>query len=172
MKNKMNPKNPRTKEMNQTTLVLIRNLKQMGLISFAIDDLLNKYLLVWCLEKRLLPSGTFSDLVMSDLTNPPMPILVDFVKKKKLISFAIHDLCEKYLQEWCISKGIVTNDYIAGFRICSTVEDAEKTSIECIICGRIEVVKFPAGLPDHEITTLFENKGWDMEKEKCPKCNQ
>ncbi|NIR48731.1 hypothetical protein GWO43_09865 [candidate division KSB1 bacterium] len=164
-------RNENCKEFNPKTLELIRNLRAMGCLSFAVHDIFNKHLMNWCFEKKLLPNSSFARSTMESLSKPPMPMLIDFIERKNLISFAINDLFERHLQEWCISKGIVSNDYIATFGI-STVKDAEKTSIKCIICGKTETVEFPAESSDHKIISLFENKGWDMEKEKCPRCNQ
>lgn len=164
-------RNENCKEFDPKTLELIRNLRAMGCLSFAVHDLFNAHLMGWCFEKGLLPDDGFAQSTMDNLLESPIPLLIAFVEKKNLITFAINDLFERRLQEWYLSKGIVTTDYITTFDI-STVKDAEKTSRKCIICGSTDAVEFPAGSSDNKIVNLFENKGWDMEKEKCPKCNQ
>jgi len=81
-------------------------------------------------------------------------------------------IMENHAQKWCIENGIYGYEYIAGVDVHSSVKENERAFIKCIICDKEEHIEFIKGLPDHKITTLLENKGWDMEKEKCPKCNQ
>ena len=113
----MSPVNPGTKEMDETTVALIRNLKQMGCLGFAISDIFGNHLVQWCLKKHLLPHNSFTKLSLSHLGEPQLPLLVKFLKEKDQLGHAIHSLCELHLQKWCIENGIVTNDYIANISI-------------------------------------------------------
>lgn len=80
-------------------------------------------------------------------------------------------IMENHATEWCIENRIIGYDYIVSVVNVMPVGRGS-TSRECIICGTVGSVEFLQDTTDEEIVHLFENKGWDVETEKCPKCNQ
>ncbi|RME02195.1 MAG: hypothetical protein D6814_00040 [Calditrichaeota bacterium] len=97
----MKKTNSNCKEFDPETLKLIRNLKQMGRLNQAMDDLLKRHLADWFVSKNLL---SFEEVLQR-------------AREKNLVGFATHDIFDQHLQEWCIEHGIIGTDYIADLSI-------------------------------------------------------